>query len=150
MAGLYYLSTILPPAAFWHGQEAWAQFFSMSPRIVAGSLAAYFAGEFVNAVVMSKVKLWTRGHLLWVRTIGSTIFGEGVDTVIFNTIAFLGVFAMPNLISVMVSAYILKVGYEVIATPITYLIVGILKRFEGFDQFDSNLKSYSPFRLANE
>ncbi len=150
MAGLYYLSAILPPAAFWHGQEAWAQFFSMSPRIVAGSLAAYFAGEFVNAVIMSKVKLWMGGRFLWVRAIGSTVFGEGVDTVIFNTIAFLGVFEMPNLISIVISSYVLKVAYEVIAMPLTYLIVGKLKRAEGVDHFDRKLKTYNPFRLADE
>jgi queuosine precursor transporter len=149
MAGFYYLSTILPAAAFWHGQDAWAQFFSMSPRIVAGSLAAYFAGEFVNAVVMSKVKIWTGGRFLWVRTIGSTIFGEGVDTLIFNVIAFAGVFATPYLVSIMISAYVLKVAYEIIATPLTYLIVGGLKRAEKFDMFDNNLKTYSPFRVTN-
>lgn len=148
MAAMYYLSTILPPASFWHGQEAWMQFFSMSPRIVAGSLAAYFAGEFVNAVVMSRVKLWTGGKILWLRTISSTVFGEGVDTVVFNTIAFAGVFATPYLWSIMVSAYILKVGYEVLATPLTYLIVGGLKRAEGVDHFDRDLDSYSPFRIA--
>jgi len=150
MAGMYYLSAFLPPAVFWQGQDAWAQFFSMSPRIVAGSLAAYFAGEFVNAVVMSKVKLWTNGRMLWVRTIGSTIFGEGVDTIVFNVIAFLGVFAMPNLLSIMISGYILKVGYEILATPLTYIVVGWLKRAEGVDHFDRKLKTYSPFRFADE
>jgi uncharacterized integral membrane protein (TIGR00697 family) len=150
MAIFYYLSAIATPAAFWHGQEAWAQFFTMAPRIVAGSLAAYFAGEFVNAVIMSKVKLWTGGRFLWVRIIGSTIFGEGVDTVIFNAIAFLGVFEMHDLLWIMLSGYVLKVAYEVLATPLTYVVVGLLKRAEGVDHFDRNLRTYNPFRLADE
>ena len=148
MAVFYYLSAALPPAVFWEGQEAWRSFFTMSPRIVAGSLAAYAVGEFANAVVMSKLKMRTKGRHLWIRTIGSTVIGEGIDTLIFNTVAFVGVFAGGDLISIIISGYLLKVAFEVVATPFTYWIVGWLKRKEGVDHFDYELESHSPFRLA--
>lgn len=148
MAGFYYLSAALPPAGFWQGQEAWSSFFSMSPRIVAGSLAAYFAGEFTNAVAMSKLKMRTKGRHLWVRTIGSTVMGEGVDTIVFNFVAFAGVFAAPELLSIIISGYVLKVAYEVLATPGTYWIVGWLKRKEGVDHFDYDLRTYNPFQVS--
>jgi queuosine precursor transporter len=150
MAGFYYLSTLLAPAVFWQGQEAWTTFFSMSPRIVDGSLAAYAAGEFVNAIVMSKMKMRTAGRHLWMRTIGSTLIGEGVDTAVFNVVAFLGVFASGDLLSIIVSGYLLKVGYEVVATPLTYAVVGWLKRQEGIDHFDYKLRSYNPFTVSDE
>jgi uncharacterized integral membrane protein (TIGR00697 family) len=146
MAAFYYLSAALPPAVFWQGQDAWSSFFSMSPRIVAGSLAAYFAGEFTNAVVMSKLKLRTKGRHLWMRTIGSTVTGQGVDTIVFNIVAFAGVFAVPDLLSIIVSGYVLKVAYEILATPGTYWVVGWLKQKEGFDHFDHELSTYNPFR----
>jgi queuosine precursor transporter len=147
MAVFYYLSTILEPASFWKGQEAWAQFFSMSPRIVTGSLLAYFVGEFANAFVMSKMKIRTKGKHLWARTIGSTVVGEGADTLVFNIIAFAGVFEFGQLSSIVLSGYILKVGYEVAATPLTYAIAGWLKKQERMDHFDDTLKTYNPFRF---
>lgn len=150
MALFYYLSVVLPPAVFWQGQDAWSQFFSMAPRIVLASLVAYLAGEFVNAVVMSKVKLWTHGRYLWVRTISSTIVGEGVDSVIFALVAFAGIFETSALLSIMMSGFVLKVGYEVLATPLTYIVVGWVKRAEGVDFFDRDLKSYNPFKLAHD
>lgn len=149
MASFYYLSTLLAPAVFWQGQEAWRTFFSASPRIVVGSLAAYAAGEFANAVVMSKLKVRTAGRHLWMRTIGSTLIGEGVDTIVFNLVAFIGVFSGANLFSIIASGYLLKVGYEVVATPLTYAIVGWLKRREGVDYFDDKLRSYNPFQISN-
>lgn len=150
MAAFYYLSTQLPPAVFWQGNDAWASFFAMSPRIVTGSLLAYFVGEFTNALVMSKLKIRLHGRHLWVRTIGSTVVGEGVDTVVFNLVAFAGVFAASDLASIMLSGYLLKVGYEVVATPLTYGIVGWLKRAERVDFFDTELDTYNPFRVRNE
>lgn len=150
MAFFYYLSVVLTPAVFWQGQEAWAQFFSMAPRIVLASLIAYLAGEFVNAVVMSKIKLWTEGRHLWVRTISSTVLGEGVDSVIFALVAFGGIFETSALISIMLSGFFLKVAFEVLATPFTYLVVGWVKRVEEVDFFDRDLKSYNPLRLAHD
>jgi uncharacterized integral membrane protein (TIGR00697 family) len=147
MALFYSLSTMLQPAVFWTGQDWWERFFTQSPRIAAGSLAAYAAGEFVNAVVMSRMKLRSRGHHLWMRTIGSTIVGEGVDTLIFNVIAFAGIFPLKNLVSIILSGYFLKVSYEILATPLTYAITGWLKRKEGFDYFDDGLRSYNPFSV---
>ena len=150
MAAFYYLSVLLPPASFWEGQEAWSSFFSLSPRIVAGSLIAYAVGEFLNAVVMSRLKIHTSGRFLWIRTIGSTIIGEGADTLVFNFIAFAWVFEFKNLFSIIISAYLLKVAYEIVATPFTYSIVAWLKRVEGVDHFDHKLKSYNPFKILNE
>jgi uncharacterized integral membrane protein (TIGR00697 family) len=118
----------------------------MSPRIVAGSLAAYFAGEFANAVVMSKLKRRTKGRHLWARTIGSTVLGQGVDSIVFNVVAFAGIFAGSDLLTIIASGYLLKVAYEVIATPFTYWVVGWLKRKEGVDHFDHDLASYNPFK----
>lgn len=149
MALFYLLSVELTPAVFWHGQPAWATFFSQSPRIVAGSLAAYFAGEFANAYVMSKMKIFTKGKHLWTRTIGSTLVGEGVDTLIFNSVAFAGVFGLANLGSIMLSGYVLKVAYEVVATPATYAIVGWLKAKEKCDHFDTDLRTYNPFGVGD-
>jgi hypothetical protein len=149
MAAFYYLSTILAPAVFWEGQDAWVSFFSMSPRIVAGSLLAYFVGEFANAFVMSKLKIRTKGKHLWMRTIGSTVLGEGVDTLVFNVVAFAGVFQLGQLASIVLSGYVLKVAYEVAATPLTYAIIRWLKAREGVDHFDHELKTYSPFRFWN-
>jgi len=145
MAGFYYLSAVLKRAVFWQGQEAWAQFFTMSPRIVLGSLMGYFSGEFTNAFVMSKMKIWSQGKHLWMRTIGSTVAGEGVDTLFFNMVAFAGIFAWNQLGSIILSGYILKVVYEVVITPVTYAVVGRLKSAERIDHFDYDVKSYSPF-----
>lgn len=148
MAFFYYLSSLMTPAAFWTGQEYWSKFFSMSPRIVAGSLVAYFVGEFLNATVMSKLKKRTAGRYLWVRTIGSTLVGEGADTLVFNIVAFVGVFEPKSLLSIIISGYLLKVSYEIVVTPITYLIVNWLKRAEGFDHFDHEVNTYNPFKVS--
>jgi len=149
MAVFYYLSALLKPAVFWQGQDAWAQFFSMSPRIVAGSLLGYFAGEFTNAFIMSRLKLRSQGRHLWLRTIGSTVAGEGVDTLAFNLVAFAGLFAWNQLGSIILSAYFLKVAYEVLVTPLTYALVAWLKRVEGIDHFDYDVRSYNPFSTAD-
>jgi uncharacterized integral membrane protein (TIGR00697 family) len=149
MAAFYYLSATLHPAVFWQGQDAWASFFTMSPRIVLGSLIGYFSGEFANAFVMSKMKLASNGRHLWQRTIGSTIVGEGVDTLLFSLVAFGGIFSGHQLGSVILSGYILKVSYEVIITPLTYVVVGWLKSYEQTDHFDTDVKSYNPFSLRH-
>lgn len=150
MAAFYYLSAVLPPAPFWTGQESWRSFFTMSPRIALGSLLAYAAGEFSNAVVMSKLKLRTQGRYLWLRTIGSTVIGEGIDTLVFNVVAFAFVFSTGDLLSIIISGFVLKVSYEILATPLTYILVGWLKRLEEVDHFDKNLNTYSPFRLSGK
>ena len=121
--------------------------FGQTPRIVAASLIAFWAGEFVNSFVLAKMKVWTSGKLLWSRTIGSTIFGEMADSVIFYPFAFLGVWSNEQVVSVMIGNYIIKVLWETLATPFTYIIVGMLKRAENEDFYDRDT-NFNPFHLA--
>lgn len=137
----------LPPAADWPLQEAFASILGQTPRIVLASLLAYFAGEFSNSWVLSRMKVATRGRWLFTRTIGSTLVGEGLDTLLFVGIAFAGTLPGGLLWSIIVSNYVFKVGFEVLATPLTYLIVNHLKAVEGVDVFDESI-SYNPFRLS--
>ena len=117
------------------------------PRIVLASAVAFFVGEFLNAYVLARLKVSTSGRFLWVRTIGSTIVGEGADTVIFSTVAFGGVVSNRALFGIMAFNYLYKVGFEVILTPVTYAIVGFLKRSEGIDVYDRRTP-FSPFRRS--
>jgi queuosine precursor transporter len=146
MAGFYLLSVKLTPAPFWDGQQSYARFFQLSPRIAVASLVAYLFGEFLNSIVISRMKIWTKGKHFWMRAIGSTIAGQGVDSLIFNFAAFYGVFATRQVVYIALSGYILKVAYEVLATPLTYFIVRVLKRIEGHDHYDLGIR-YNPFGL---
>jgi len=130
----------LPPADFWKSQSAWEAVFENSWRIVAASLVAYIIGEWANSVVLAKMKIWTSGKHLWSRTIGSTIVGEAVDSVIFYPLAFLGIWETPQVIEVMYMNYLLKVGTEVVLTPVTYKVVAFLKRAENEDYYDIGTK----------
>src|SRR5215469_7012423 len=136
MAIAYWLVVALPAAGFWTQQEALRSVLSPVPRIVLASLVGYLAGEFVNSFVLAKMKLLTEGRHLWTRTIGSTVAGQAVDTILFVTVAFADVWPRGQLLSSAVSLYALKVGYEVLATPITYAVVAFLKRTEGIDYYD--------------
>jgi uncharacterized integral membrane protein (TIGR00697 family) len=120
--------------------------FGQTPRIVMASLIAFWAGEFVNSFILAKMKLITKGRFLWTRTIGSTIFGEMADSVIFYPVAFLGVWSNEQVISVMIGNYFIKVLWEALATPFTYLIVGFLKRAENEDYYDRDT-DFNPFTL---
>jgi hypothetical protein len=135
-----------PPAAGWPHQAAFETVFGSTPRIVAASLVAYFCGEFCNSYVLARMKLWTSGRLLWARTIGSTIVGEGVDSLIFYPAAFWGVWETPLVLQVMLSNYLLKVLWEAVNTPLTYRIVNFLKRAEHEDYFDRHTR-FTPFTL---
>lgn len=135
-----------PPAAGWPHQAAFETVFGSTPRIVAASLVAYFCGEFCNSYVLARMKLWTSGRLLWTRTIGSTIVGEGVDSLIFYPVAFWGLWETPLVLQVMLSNYLLKVLWEAVNTPITYRIVNFLKRAEHEDYFDRHTR-FTPFTL---
>lgn len=136
----------LPPAPNWSGQEAYETIFGQTPRIVFASITAFFCGEFVNSYTLAKMKLWTNGKELWSRIVGSTITGEGVDSLVFYPAAFLGVWETQQVITVMISNYILKVLWEILATPLTYRVVAALKRAENEDYFDRGT-NFSPFSV---
>jgi len=134
------------PAPGWQGQQALEAVFRQTPRIVLGSLVAYWAGEFCNSYVMAKMKIGSSGRLLWMRTIGSTVVGQAVDSLIFYPVAFLGVWADELVLRVMLANYVLKVGWEAAVTPFTYLAVNFLKRAEGEDFYDRDT-DFTPFSL---
>lgn len=146
MAAVFIITIALPHPAFWKNQDAFQTVLGLTPRLVAASLVAYWVGEFSNAIVLSRVKLLTRGRWLWFRTIGSTVVGQGLDTMIFIAIAFSGMLPAAVLFKMMLAQYIWKVGYEIVLTPLTYLLVGWLKVKEGIDTFDQGI-DYNPFRL---
>ncbi|MCH8942332.1 MAG: queuosine precursor transporter [Bacteroidetes bacterium] len=137
----------LPPAQGWIYQEAYETVFGQTWRIVLASLLAFFSGEFVNSYVLAKMKLFTRGKFLWTRTIGSTIAGEMIDSIIFYPIAFYGFWPNDLLITVMITNYILKVSWEVIATPVTYKVVNFLKKKEHEDYYDRDT-NFTPFSIT--
>jgi uncharacterized integral membrane protein (TIGR00697 family) len=143
------IAVALPPAEGWHNQAAFATVFGFIPRLVAASLIAYWAGEFTNSYTMAKMKLLTRGRWLWTRTVGSTVSGQAVDTVIVVLIAFWGSASGRTLVALIISAYVGKVVYEVLATPLTYAIVGWLKRTEQTDTFDQQ-ESFNPFAIFSQ
>lgn len=137
----------MPAADDWLLQDSFHAILGTLPRIVAGSLVAYFAGEFTNSVVLAKLKVATEGRWLWVRTIGSTLVGEGVDTSIFLLIAFYGTMSNSLLLTIFISNYIFKVGVEALFTPVTYAVVGFLKSAESEDYYD-RATNFNPFTLA--
>ncbi len=147
MAFMSWVVVSLPPAAGWEGQGAYDSVFGQVPRIVLASVAAFWAGELVNAFVMAKMKVATQGKHLWSRTIGSTVFGQGVDSLIFYPLAFLGVWETSTVLQVLATNWALKVAWEVLLTPVTYAVVGFLKRREGVDVFDEDT-AFTPFRAA--
>jgi queuosine precursor transporter len=134
----------LPSAPDWPNQAAYSAILGSTPRIVAGSLLAYFAGEFSNSFVLAKMKLLTKGRWLFTRTIGSTIVGEGVDTLIFVLVAFGGIYSTSTILAIILFNYIFKVGFEIIVTPLTYAIVGFLKKTEKTDVYDVKT-NFNPF-----
>lgn len=136
----------LPPAAGWNDQRSYETVFGQTPRIVFASLAAFFAGEFANSYVLAKMKIFTSGRYLWTRTIGSTIVGEGVDSLVFYPLAFLGVWENHLVVTVMITNYVIKVVWETIITPVTYQVVGFLKRAEQEDYYDYDT-DFTPFSL---
>ena len=139
----------LPPAPFWHNQPAYEVAFGSTWRIALASLVAFVCGEFVNSFVLAKMKIWTEGRWLWTRTIGSTIFGEGVDSLLFYPLAFYGTGIIPDdkLPLVMAAQFFTKVAVEVAFTPLTYKIVAWLKAAEHEDYFDRKT-DFNPFRIG--
>jgi uncharacterized integral membrane protein (TIGR00697 family) len=139
----------LPPAADWPGQEAYEFVFGNSWRIVAASMVAFWAGEFANSFVLAKMKVLTQGRMLWTRTIGSTVVGQGLDSLIFYPLAFYGLAGWPieQLWQVVLSQWLIKTAWEALLTPVTYAVVGFLKRREGIDIYDTGTR-FSPFAKA--
>jgi uncharacterized integral membrane protein (TIGR00697 family) len=149
---LYLMGAIviaLPSAPGWRNQEAFSTVFGFIPRILAASLIAFWAGEFANSYTMARLKLFTNGHKLWTRTIGSTVVGQAVDTFLVITLTFGGIYPVRTLVNIVLTGYALKVGYEVLATPVTYLVINWLKRTEHADAFDRH-ESFNPFSFAEK
>lgn len=149
MAFMSWVVIALPPAPGWTGQAAYEAVFGQVPRIVFASIIAFWAGELANSFVLAKMKIWTRGKYLWTRTIGSTVVGQGVDSLIFYPLAFWGVmgWSANMVLTVLLTQWVLKVSWEVLLTPVTYLAVNFLKRGEGIDVYDEST-DFSPFRAS--
>jgi uncharacterized integral membrane protein (TIGR00697 family) len=138
----------IPADSHYPDQSAYASVLGSSPRLVAASLTAYLLGEFLNAFVLARLKVATRGRLLWTRTIGSTVIGQGVDSAVFISLAFAGTQPWSLLIVIIRDVWVVKVLYEVLATPVTYALVTFLKRVEGVDAYDRDTK-FAPIPLAS-
>ncbi len=149
MAFMAFIVVALPPAAGWPGQEAYEFVFGNSWRIVLASIVAFCVGEFANSFVLAKMKIWTKGRHLWARTIGSTAIGQGLDSLIFYPLAFYGLAGWPpeQLWQVVVSQWLIKTAWEAFLTPVTYIVVGWLKKREGVDVYDEGT-DFSPFAQA--
>jgi uncharacterized integral membrane protein (TIGR00697 family) len=139
-----YMGQLLPAASFWGGQQAYESILGYTPRLLIASFTGYIAGEFVNSFIMAKMKVATKGRWLWARTIGSTIFGQGLDTALFIVIAYI---ATASFVPLMILYHwLIKVAIEVLATPVTYKVVNYLKRKENIDIYDHNT-NFNPFKL---
>ncbi len=141
--GAISLGLVLPAASFWEGQAAYEQILGYAPRLLTASFVAYLIGELANSFVLARMKVATEGRWLWSRTIGSTVVGQGFDSLIFVLIAFYGTIPTSALLSVILTQWVLKSAYEALATPFTYLVVGRLKRAEGVDHYDRDT-SFNP------
>jgi uncharacterized integral membrane protein (TIGR00697 family) len=141
------IGQILPPAGFWGGQAAYQQILGYTPRLLAASFIAYLIGEFANSFVLAKMKIATRGRWLWTRTIGSTLVGEGLDSLVFISVAFWGAIPASGLASAILTQWLMKSVYEALVTPLTYLVVRFLKRKEGLDYFDYDTR-FNPLKIG--
>ena len=143
-----WLAQVMPAASFWDGQQSYEHILGYTPRLLAASFVAYLVGEFANSFVLAKMKILTRGHWLWSRTIGSTVVGEGLDSLVFVSLAFVATIPGSILLTMIVTQWILKTAYEVLATPLTYAVFNFLKRKEGIDVYDYDT-NFSPFLVAD-
>jgi hypothetical protein len=139
-----WLGGLLPSASFWQGQAAYKSILGFTPRLLAASFVGYLAGEFANSFVLAKMKIATKGRWLWTRTIGSTFVGQALDSGLFILIAFSGIMGWGALGIMILTHWLVKTGYEVVATPFTYMIVGYLKKKEGIDTYDT-ATNFNPF-----
>jgi uncharacterized integral membrane protein (TIGR00697 family) len=142
-----WIGQILPPASFWGGQAAYERILGYTPRLLLASFLAYLLGEFANAFVLAKMKIATKGRWLWSRTIGSTLVGEGLDSLVFVTIAFMGEIPIQQLASAIITQWLVKSAYEAAVTPLTYVVVNFLKRSEGIDVYDYSTR-FNPLLLG--
>ena len=144
---IFSLVAALPAAPGWELQDAFSTILGQTPRVVCGSLLAFLCGEFTNSFIMAKMKIWTQGRHLWSRTISSTLAGQAVDSVLFTTLAFSGLWPVELMIKVVFWNFILKAAYEALATPFTYWVVGRLKHAEQEDYFDHKT-NFNPFAFS--
>jgi queuosine precursor transporter len=138
----------LPPAPVWDGQASYERILGYTPRLLGASFAAYLVGEFANSMVLAKMKIATKGRWLWTRTIGSTLIGEGLDSLAFMALAFAGAMPVQMLFSAVATQWLVKCAYEAAATPFTYRIVGFLKRREGIDVYDRDTR-FNPLLIGD-
>jgi uncharacterized integral membrane protein (TIGR00697 family) len=144
-----WLVQIIPPVAFWDGQAAYERILGYAPRLLAASFLAYLVGEFVNAFVLAKMKIATKGRWLWTRTISSTVLGQGVDSLVFIVITFAGTVSAGTLAVGIITQWLVKSAYEAAATPVTYRVVGFLKRQEGLDIYDYDTR-FNPLAIRGQ
>ncbi len=149
MAFMAWVVVQMPPADGWPHQAAYVAVFADLWRLALASITAFWVGEFINSFVLARMKLWTQGKHLWSRTIGSTVVGQAFDSLIFYPIAFYGVWSNEQIVTVMISNWGFKVVWEVVLTPVTYAVVGWLKRREGVDVYDE-YTNFSPFASASK
>lgn len=142
-----WMGQLLPAASFWNGQEAYQRILGYTPRLLLASFLAYLAGEFANSFVLAKMKIATGGRWLWMRTIGSTLVGQGIDSLVFITLAFVGTIPVSALVLTIVTQWLAKSIYEAAVTPLTYVVVKFLKRKEGSDVYDHDTR-FNPFSIS--
>jgi uncharacterized integral membrane protein (TIGR00697 family) len=142
-----WLAQILPAASFWDGQKAYERILGYTPRILVASFVAYLVGEFANSFVLAKMKIATQGRWLWLRTIGSTLVGQGLDSLVFISLAFAGIIPVHVLTQAIVTQWLAKSAYEAAVTPFTYLVVNFLKRKEGMDTYDYETR-FNPLLIS--
>jgi hypothetical protein len=131
-----WVGQMLPAASFWDGQAAYERILGYTPRLLVASFLAYLVGEFANAFILAKMKIATEGRWLWARTIASTFVGQGLDSLVFITLAFAGTIPLAGIVSAIVTQWLVKTVYEAAVTPLTYVVVRFLKRHEGVDVYD--------------
>ncbi|NNG06727.1 MAG: queuosine precursor transporter [Desulfobacteraceae bacterium] len=142
-----WVGQVLPAASFWEAQEAYERILGYTPRLLFASFLAYLVGEFANSFVLAKMKIATRGRWLWLRTIGSTLVGQGLDSLVFITLAFVGTIPVAALILTIITQWLAKSVYEAAVTPLTYIVVKFLKRKEGLDVYDHDTR-FNPFSVS--
>ena len=135
----FWIGGLIPPAPFWENQDSYEIILGSTPRLLFASFIAYLIGELSNSFTLSRLKVWTNGKSLWVRTIGSTVIGQGLDSSVFITVAFIGILSNADLFELIFTQWVIKVLYEVIATPVTYVVVRKLKELENNDHFDDSI-----------